>query len=254
MASDSTPRYAFPFPRLTGQEPSVPVDNEGLAVAVEASLSLTDDAAVVDRARITQNEADIAALETIGGDFPAGVINMYGGQTPPGGWLFCDGSSKSTATYADLFAAIGYGFGGSGSSFNVPDMRDRVAVGVDAGGVGQPGAQGGAPWAAITENQLPIHSHPNAHTHSGSTSWSDQHDHNDGGIVSVTLQTTGTGGVGNDWQILNPSIPHLTNPGGSHVHTFVTHQPSPTSTGNTGGNGPFPIIQPYTVVNYIIRH
>ena len=239
MASDSTPRYAFPFPRLTGQEPSVPVDNEGLAVAVEASLSLTDDYAALDRARITQNEVDIAALETIGGDFPAGVINMYGGQIPPGGWLFCDGSSKSTATYADLFAAIGYGYGGSGSSFNVPDMRDRVPVGANAGGVGQPGAQGGAPWAALTENQLPVHNH------SGTTQGNGAHDHLDGGIDSVSLAT---GSRGNDWQVLNPAVPHRTSPSSPSTHTHAF------STSSVGGNEPFSIMQSYTVVNYIIRH
>ena len=60
---------------------------------------------------------------------PAGSMMMFGGSVAPAGWLFCDGSSVSTATYAELFAAIGYNYGGSGGSFSLPDMRAAVARG-----------------------------------------------------------------------------------------------------------------------------
>lgn len=38
------------------------------------------------------------------------------------GCLLCDGSSYSTTAYPALFAAIGYTYGGSGTSFNVPTL------------------------------------------------------------------------------------------------------------------------------------
>ena len=48
----------------------------------------------------------------------------------PDGYLLCDGASLSTSQYPDLFQAIGYTFGGSGSSFNLPDLREKFVRGV----------------------------------------------------------------------------------------------------------------------------
>jgi microcystin-dependent protein len=47
--------------------------------------------------------------------------------------LLCDGSAVSRSTYSDLFDAIGttYGAGNGSTTFNVPDLRGRVPVGVD---------------------------------------------------------------------------------------------------------------------------
>jgi microcystin-dependent protein len=48
-------------------------------------------------------------------------------DTPPTGWLECDGSSLLRAgTYAALFAAIGTTYGAAdGTHFNLPDLRGR---------------------------------------------------------------------------------------------------------------------------------
>jgi len=56
---------------------------------------------------------------------PAGTIVAYGGNAAPTGWLLCDGSEVSRATYNDLYAVIGSSFGGGNGSttFNVPDLR-----------------------------------------------------------------------------------------------------------------------------------
>lgn len=43
-----------------------------------------------------------------------GVVRSFAGTTIPDGWLACNGASLSTTTYADLFAVIGYTYGGSG--------------------------------------------------------------------------------------------------------------------------------------------
>ena len=78
--------------------------------------------------------------------FPTGFIAPYAGGptdnvspagepvTVPTGWAVCDGTSQATTgAYADLFAVIGYRYGGSGGNFNLPDLRVRAPVGRQAG-------------------------------------------------------------------------------------------------------------------------
>jgi microcystin-dependent protein len=62
---------------------------------------------------------------TVVGALPAGTIMDFAGTSAPSGWLACDGGSLSTTTFAQLFARIGYTWGGSGSSFNVPNFISR---------------------------------------------------------------------------------------------------------------------------------
>ncbi len=68
------------------------------------------------------------------GVIPAGTVSFYAGGTVPSGWLLCDGSSVSQATYPSLYSAIGTTYGGGGGNFNLPDLRGRVAVGKGAHG------------------------------------------------------------------------------------------------------------------------
>ena len=62
---------------------------------------------------------------------PAGTIVAYGGASAPTGWHLCDDTALNRTTYARLFAVIGetYGNGDGSSTFNVPDLRDRVPLG-----------------------------------------------------------------------------------------------------------------------------
>jgi microcystin-dependent protein len=55
------------------------------------------------------------------------------------GWLYCDGTAYSRTTYAALFAAISttYGPGDGSTTFNVPDRRGVVGVGVGSVGSNQ---------------------------------------------------------------------------------------------------------------------
>jgi microcystin-dependent protein len=63
------------------------------------------------------------------GQLPVGSIIQFGGTNLPQGFLLCDGSSVSTNIYADLYAAIGKQWGGSGTNFNVPDLRGQFLRG-----------------------------------------------------------------------------------------------------------------------------
>lgn len=50
----------------------------------------------------------------------AGFIAESADGTVPNGWLECNGQPLSTTEYPELFAAIGYTYGGSGGTFNLP--------------------------------------------------------------------------------------------------------------------------------------
>lgn len=64
---------------------------------------------------------------------PVSTVAAFAGTTAPENWMFCNGAAVSRTTYPDLFTAIGTTFGaGDGSTtFNLPDMRGRVAVGLE---------------------------------------------------------------------------------------------------------------------------
>ncbi len=97
------------------------------------------------------------------GTIMPGTMLDFGGDTAPAGYLVCNGQSVSTTTYAALFAAIGYIWGGSGGSFNVPNLERRTTMG--SGGSGSAvigntvGATGGEEVETISVNNLPDHSH-----------------------------------------------------------------------------------------------
>lgn len=64
---------------------------------------------------------------------PPGTIQMFAGSiAPDGGWLLCDGRAISRTTFKDLFDVIGtsYGIGDGSNTFNIPDLRGRVPVGL----------------------------------------------------------------------------------------------------------------------------
>lgn len=95
---------------------------------------------------------------------PSGAVTMFAGSSAPTGWVLCDGAGLDTTTYADLFAIIGYTYGGSGSTFNVPDLSGRFAVGAgDSGTTGSTtlslGDQGGSAKHQLTISEMPSHRH-----------------------------------------------------------------------------------------------
>jgi microcystin-dependent protein len=111
------------------------------------------------------------------GAVPVGVVNPFAGSTAPSGWLLCAGQAVSRSEYSALFATISttYGTGDGSTTFNVPDMRGRVAAGKDdMGGTAASrltstvlsasntlGATGGTQTHTLTsgESGLPAHSH-----------------------------------------------------------------------------------------------
>lgn len=63
----------------------------------------------------------------VGGLAQVGDIKIVATETPPDGWLECDGAAVSRTDRADLFAKIGtrWGEGDGATTFNLPDFRGR---------------------------------------------------------------------------------------------------------------------------------
>jgi hypothetical protein len=62
---------------------------------------------------------------------PIGMLADFAGPNAPSGWLIADGRAVSRTTYSALFAVIGgyYGAGDGTSTFNLPNLNGRSAVG-----------------------------------------------------------------------------------------------------------------------------
>ena len=69
---------------------------------------------------------------------PVGKVSAFAGASAPTGWLICDGSAVSRTTYSALFTVISttYGVGDNSTTFNLPDVRETVPVGVGTRGSG----------------------------------------------------------------------------------------------------------------------
>jgi microcystin-dependent protein len=61
-----------------------------------------------------------------------GEIRIFAGSYPPRGWMFCEGQTLTVQQYTALYSLLGTTYGGNGqTTFNIPDLRGRVPVGVN---------------------------------------------------------------------------------------------------------------------------
>jgi hypothetical protein len=91
-----------------------------------------------------------------------GEIRWWTTSTAPTNYLLCDGSSYSNAsTYAALFAVTSYRFGGSNSTFQVPNLKGKFVAGYSgAGDYATVGLTGGTSETVLSQSQIPelVHS------------------------------------------------------------------------------------------------
>ena len=59
-----------------------------------------------------------------------GEIRMFSGGNAPAGWFFCEGQELKIKEYTAFFSIIGNAYGGTDSTFILPDMRGVVPVGI----------------------------------------------------------------------------------------------------------------------------
>jgi microcystin-dependent protein len=92
-----------------------------------------------------------------------GEIMLFAGSFPPVGWARCNGALLSIADQSTLYALIGTTYGGDGvTTFAVPDLQGRVAVGQGQGpGLTNRvmGEKAGTETVTLTSGQMPIHTH-----------------------------------------------------------------------------------------------
>jgi len=92
-----------------------------------------------------------------------GTIQMYAWLTAPSGYLICDGSAVSRTTYSALFNVIGinYGAGNGSSTFNLPNFKGMVPVGLDSSQTefNTLGKTGGEKNHTLTIEETPAHKH-----------------------------------------------------------------------------------------------
>jgi len=85
------------------------------------------------------------------------IIPFAGSVSPSADWLPCDGASLLRADYQDLFAVIGTTYGAAdGTHFNLPDLQNRVPMGVGSNALG---AQLGSATHTLTAGEMPVHTH-----------------------------------------------------------------------------------------------
>ena len=115
---------------------------------------------MTDSERIATENSNNQFLQSL--SFVAvGTIYPFAGSTIPDTFMLCDGSALDTTEYSELFSVIGYTYGGSGDSFNIPDLRGKVLVGCDSSDTSfnALGKKGGAKEVTLTVAQMPKHSH-----------------------------------------------------------------------------------------------
>jgi microcystin-dependent protein len=195
---------------------------------------------------------------------PTGSIICFAGQLVPPGWILCDGSEISKSTYPNLFSVIGntYGVPINSNNFILPNLQQRIPLGKSISN--NLGDKGGNSNITLSTNQLPSHNHTGTtnsagtHNHSASDSG---HNHlyddayyaeNKGGHQNV-YGTNSSSDNDNDYIYRTPTPSTYTgyanvtvSNNGEHTHTFTTD--------TTGSGSSINIMNPYLVLNYLIKY
>jgi microcystin-dependent protein len=160
---------------------------------------------------------------------PVGVVLPYGSSSAPSGWLNCQGQELHRGDYPDLFAVIGttYGVGNGTTTFNLPNLAGRVVVGQGSGAgltSRAMGATGGVETHALNINEMPSHTHTSNAV--GNTL----------GLMTANGQNTA---VGVDASAVEPNL---------------YAAPAALSIDSAGSGAAHNNMQPFAVLNYIIRY
>jgi microcystin-dependent protein len=196
-----------------------------------SNLVYTNNATLGSVSLIAGTVSDLSTDERFN---PTGAVLSFAGTAAPSGYLLCDGSAVDRTTYSDLYSTIGtaYGNGNGSTTFNVPDLSTRMPIGTGNGRT--EGDSGGEENVTLTTNQMPQHTHSVTDPGHGHT-------------MTINYTTTSSAGGATSLQGASTS-PNSAFPGQS-----VDSNTTGISLGNAGGTASHNNMQPYLVMNYIIK-
>lgn len=173
-----------------------------------------------------------------------GEVVPFAGTTAPAGALLCYGQAVSRTDYVGLFTVLGttHGVGNGSTTFNLPDLRGRVAAGKDDMGgssVARLNTIASTTLGAIGGSQI----NAAVTTVSGGTA----------GSLSVNVGGQQQG----DYSLLRGAQgsdgPLVPQNGATSTVTASGSTSGSLSVSASGTSGAFSIIQPTMILNYLIR-
>lgn len=176
-------------------------------------------------------------LATPGNATPVGLVAPYAGLSAPSLWLLCFGQAISRTVYSALFAVIGtqYGIGDGTTTFNLPDLRGRIAAGRDN--------MGGSAAGILTATTMT----PDGNTRGaiGGT---------ETGTAPLAAHVHGPGSLTGNKDAGNNALSGATDfitgatvDSGNSISIAISG-----NTGSAGGSAVMPIVQPTIILNQII--
>ncbi len=205
-----------------------------------------------------------------------GMIILWPGNFIPLGWLLCDGSMLNINQNQALYSILGIIYGGTSTTFALPDLRGRVAISIGQGPALSAytlAQKAGLESIVLSQTQLPAHNHSATGTLSGTATGTLPALSGTGSLPASSIKGTSTtpgptlfpaqapdytpAGLDPDFiygaSDNSTKLPvSVTIPAGAALSVNLSGGTVPVVVGNTGSGAPHDNRQPFLALNYII--